>query len=70
MKVRGQNLNGSTVKQTVENGQNISGDDDAASITSPVPAAGNKNSRLLGMVVNSTGPNRFPLAGRVQTDYS
>ena len=44
MKVRGQNSNRNTVKQTAENGQKISGDNDADGITSLVP--GVKNSRL------------------------
>ena len=42
--VRGQNLNMNMVKQMAENGQKISGQDDAADITSLVP--GVKNSRL------------------------
>ena len=37
MKVRGQNLNRNMVKQTAENGQKISGDEDTAGITSLVP---------------------------------
>ena len=44
VKVWGQNSNRNTVKQTAENGQKISGDENVASITSLVP--GVKNSRL------------------------
>ena len=44
VKVRGQNSNRNTVKQTDENGQKISGDDDTAGIMLLVP--GVKSSRL------------------------
>ena len=44
VKVRGQNSNRNTVKLTAENDQNISGDEDAAGITSLVP--GVEHSRL------------------------
>ena len=44
MKIRDQNSNRNTVKQTAENAQKVSGDEDAAGITSLVP--GVKNSRL------------------------
>ena len=44
VKVRGQNSNKNTVKQTAENGQIISGDEDALGITSLMP--GVKNLRL------------------------
>ena len=44
MKVRGQSSNWKTVKQTADNGQKISGNDDAIGIMSLVP--GVKNSRM------------------------
>ena len=44
VKVRGQSSNSNTVKQTAENGQNISGDGDAAGVTLLV--SGIMNSRL------------------------
>ena len=44
VKVQGQNLNRNTVNQAAENGQKISGDNDAAGSMSLVP--GVKNSRL------------------------
>ena len=37
VKHRGQNSNRNNVKQTVENGQKISGDDETAGFTSMVP---------------------------------
>ena len=41
VKVRGQNSNVNTVKQTAKNGKNISGDEDVAGFTSLVPGVKN-----------------------------
>ena len=46
VKVRGQNLNRNTVKQTAEIGKKISGDNDADAIASLVPGVKNLRIRL------------------------
>ena len=65
VRVRCQNSNRNTVKQTAENGRKFSGDRDAAGINHFYQASKIRGS---GMVLNSTGCHRFSTAGRVRTD--
>ena len=65
VKVRGQNSNRNTVEQTAENGQKISGDDDAAGIASWCQASRMQGCRI---VLNSTGRNMFSTGVGVRND--
>ena len=67
VKVRGQKSNRNTVKQTAENGQKISGDDDAAGLASLVLDV--KNAGLRNMVWTRLGLQRQVACEVIPADH-